>query len=140
MVKTLLAGALLAVLVGSLMWMASWSHFAIARSSLSFTRVGDQVHVLVVAQSNDAATQKIRREMEQLAVNRRWFLYESQSTALIAPEHLSNFDYVLLNNLRRTELDLAERLSLENFEARGGQVREGYFSQDLTRIFDSPTN
>lgn|GEM_PF-4802343 len=93
-----------------------------ASQAPSFIRVGDQPHVLVLSLRSTASTRLVRRDLEQMAVNRSWFLYETNNRSVLTKSLLDSFEIVVLNGFKLAALSAAERQTLASFNDRGGRV------------------
>ena len=100
----------------------------------SFIRVGDQPHVLVLSLRSDTSTRLIRRDLEQMAVNRSWFLYETNNRSVLTNSLLDDFEIVVLNGFRLAALSSAERQALTSFNDRGGGVYPITAESDLQAL------
>ncbi len=105
-----------------------------AKPIVSFARIGDQNHLLVVSPGRDATTRQIRADLEQLAVNRSWFLFETSTTKMLQYPTLGEFEFVVLNGLVRGGLGDKQRLALDHFEHQGGRVLSVTAAGDLDQL------
>jgi len=125
--------ALIAVIVVELM--------ACQPDTVTFTRVGDQPHVLVLSgpcsgrQDSNAESQQIRRGLEQLAVDRRWFLYETNNLSVVTKARLDYFAFVVLHCIPRSVLSANQRRVLDDYEAGIGRTVEVTDAGQLATAF-----
>ena len=92
-----------------------------------FERFGTEPHVLWWYVEDGETEELIRRRLEQMMVDRGWFMYESADTAVFNASMLHQFDLIILSTSSASranseEFPVQALKLLDEFEARGGEV------------------
>ena len=98
-----------------------------APSGYHFERFGTEPHVLWWHAEAGEAEKPIRQRLEQMMVDRAWFMYESVGPAIFTASMLGKFELIILSTYPGSrasteEIPVQTQKLLDEFEVRGGRV------------------